>query len=161
LGTVNENVPRKSARMPPSATRDTPGMGERADLIRRIYGFDWAAIRSRREGFDDLRAMVSPDFESQLSPELGERVLTGVQGLEMFVEAIEEDFSEFQYDADEVEEIADDQVLVLGRIVARARATGMPLSGEFGHIWTVRDGLATRVEAHREREAARRAAAAG
>jgi ketosteroid isomerase-like protein len=125
-----------------------------------MYGFDWAAIRSRREGFDELRAMVSPDFESQLSPELGERVLTGVQGLEMFVEAVEQDFREFQYDADQLEEIGDDQVLVLGRIFARARATGMPLFGEFGHIWTVRDGLATRVEAHRDRKEARKAAGA-
>jgi ketosteroid isomerase-like protein len=135
-------------------------MGERADLIRRIYGFDWAGIRSRREGFAELGGLVSSDFESRLSPELGERVLAGVQGLEMFVEAVEQDFSEFQYDADELEEIGKDQVLVLGRIVARARATGMPLSGEFGHIWTVRDGLATRVEAHRDREEARKAAGA-
>jgi ketosteroid isomerase-like protein len=135
-------------------------MGMRGDLIRRMYGFDWAGIRSRREGFDELRAMVSPDFESQLSPELGERVLAGVKGLEMFVEAVEQDFREFQYDADQLEEIGDDQVLVLGRIFARARATGMPLYGEFGHIWTVRDGLATRVEAHRDREEARKAAGA-
>jgi ketosteroid isomerase-like protein len=135
-------------------------MGMRGDLIRRMYGFDWAGIRSRREGFDELRAMVSPDFESQLSPELGERVLAGVQGLEMFVEAVEQDFREFQYHADQLEEIGDDQVLVLGRIFARARATGMPLFGEFAHIWTVRDGLATRVEAHRDREEARKAAGA-
>jgi len=127
-------------------------------LIRRIYGFDWAGIRSRREGFAELGGMVSPDFESQLSPELGERVLSGVQGLEMFVDAVEQDFSEFHYDADELEEIGDDQVLVLGRILARARATGMPLSGEFGHIWTVRDGLATHVEALRDQDEARRAA---
>ena len=136
-------------------------MDERADLIRRIYGFDWAAIRSRREGFDELKAMVAPEFESQLSPQLGERVLAGVEGLEMFVEAVEQDFSEFHYDADEVQEIGEDQVLVLGRIVARARATGMPLSGEFGHIWTVRDGRAARVEAHRDRDEARKAAGAG
>jgi ketosteroid isomerase-like protein len=135
-------------------------MGTRGDLIRRMYGFDWAGIRSRRQGFDELRAMVSPDFESQLSPELGERVLTGVKGLEMFVEAVEQDFREFHYDAEQLEEIGDDQVLVLGRIFARARATGMPLVGEFGHIWTVRDGLATRVEAHRDREQARKAAGA-
>ena len=136
-------------------------MGERADLIRRIYGFDWATVRSRRDGFSELRGMVSEEFESQLSPELGERVLSGVPGLEMFVEAVEQDFSEFHYDADEVEEIGDDQVLVLGRIFARGRATGMPLSGEFGHIWTVRDGRASHVEAHRDRDEARKAADAG
>ena len=133
-------------------------MGERADLIRRLYGFDWATVGSRREGFEELRPLVTEDFDSQLSPELGERVLSGVQGLEMFVEAVEQDFSEFRYDADEIDEIGDDQVLVLGRIVAKARATGMPVYGEFGHIWTVRDGRASHVEAHRDRDQARRAA---
>jgi hypothetical protein len=88
-----------------------------------MYGFDWATVRSRREGFGELRGMVSEDFDSQLSPELGERVLSGVQGLEMFVEAVEQDFSEFHYDADEVVEVDGDRVLVLGRIFAKARAT--------------------------------------
>ena len=133
-------------------------MGEHADLIRRIYGFDWATVGSRREGFAELRDVVAPDFESRLSHELGDRVLTGVGGLEVFVEALEQDFSEFHYDGDEFLEVGDDGVLVLGRIFAKARATGMPLYGEFGHIWTVRDGLAARVEAHRDRDEARRAA---
>ena len=123
-----------------------------------MYGFDWSRIRSRHEGFDELRGLVTEDFDSQLSPELGEKVLSGVQGLEMFVEAVEEDFSEFRYDADEIEEIGNDRVVVLGRIFARARATGMPLSGEFGHIWTVRDDLASHVVAYRDREQARKAA---
>ena len=133
-------------------------MGSRSELIERIYGFDWAAVGSRREGFAKLREVVAPGLESRLSHELGERVLTGVEGLEMFVEALEQDFSEFHYDADDYVEVGEDGVLVLGRIVARARATGMPLSGEFGHIWTVTDGLAARVEAHRDQDEARRAA---
>src|SRR5262245_27735979 len=109
-------------RLPvPAQPEKLASMGERAELIRRIYGFDWAGIRSRREGFGELRGLVTDNFNSQLSPELGERVLAGVAGLEMFVEAVEEDFSEFRYDADEIEEIGDDRVLVLGRIAARAR----------------------------------------
>jgi ketosteroid isomerase-like protein len=134
-------------------------VGERADLIRRIYGFDWATVRARREGFGELGSLVTDDFDSQLSPELGERVLSGLQGLEMFVEAVEQDFAQFRYDADEIEEIGDDRVLVLGRIFAKARATGMPFSGSFGHIWTIRDGRASHVEAHRDQDEARRAAA--
>jgi ketosteroid isomerase-like protein len=135
-------------------------VASRTDLIRRIYGFDWATVGSRRQGFAEIRDVVAPDFESRLSDELGDRVLSGVDGLEVFVEALEQDFSEFHYDADEYLEIDDDEVLVLGRIFAKARATGMPLSGEFGHIWTVRDGLASRVEAHRDHDEARKAAGA-
>jgi ketosteroid isomerase-like protein len=135
-----------------------PPVASRTDLIRRIYGFDWATVGSRRKGFAELREVVAPDFESRLSHELGDRVLAGVGGLEVFVEALEQDFSEFHYDADEYLEVGDDGVLVLGRIFAKARATGMPLYGEFGHIWTVRNGVAARVEAHRDQEEARKAA---
>jgi ketosteroid isomerase-like protein len=135
-----------------------PPVASRTDLIRRIYGFDWATVGSRRKGFAELREVVAPDFESRLSHELGDRVLAGVGGLEVFVEALEQDFSEFHYDADEYFEVGDDGVLVLGRIFAKARATGMPLYGEFGHIWTVRNGVAARVEAHRDQEEARKAA---
>jgi ketosteroid isomerase-like protein len=135
-------------------------VSSRTDLIRRIYGFDWATVGTRRTGFAELREVVAPDFESRLSHELGDRVVSGVDGLEVFVEALEQDFSEFHYDADEFVEIGEDGVLVLGRIVAKARATGMPLYGEFGHIWTVRDGLAARVNAHRDHEEARKAAGA-
>jgi ketosteroid isomerase-like protein len=135
-------------------------VASRTDLIRRIYGFDWATVGSRRDGFAEIRDVVAPDFESRLSYELGDRVLSGVDGLEVFVEALEQDFSEFHYEADEYLEIGDEEVLVLGRIVAKARATGMPLYGEFGHIWTVRDGLAARVKAHRDHDEARKAAGA-
>src|SRR6187399_2493277 len=106
-------------------------MGSAADLVRRIYGFDWVGIRSRSEGFDELRGLVTEDFDSQLSHELGEKTLSGVQGLEMFNEAVEQDFSEFRYDADEFEELGDNKVLVLGKMFVRARATGMPLWGDF------------------------------
>jgi ketosteroid isomerase-like protein len=135
-------------------------VSEAVELIRRIYGFDWATVGSRRKGFAELRDVVTPDFESRLSAELGDRVLSGVEGLEMFVEALQQDFSEFHYDADDFLEVGDDGVLVLGRIFAKARATGMPLHGVFGHIWTVRDGLAARVEAHRDQDAARKVAGA-
>ena len=158
LGSVRAR-PTKARRPAPEGILRP--VGERGDLIRRIYGFDWAGIRTRRAGFEELRGLVTDDFNSQLSPELGERVLAGVQGLEMFVEAVEEDFSEFVYNADEIEEIGDDRVLVLGTIAARARATGMPLTGEFGHIWTVRDGRAAHVQAHRDRDQARGAAGTG
>ena len=106
------------------------------------------------------RTIDSSPLDSRLSQELGDRILSGVEGLEMFVEALQQDFSEFHYDADDFLEVGDDGVLVLGRIFAKARATGMPLYGEFGHIWTVRDGLAARVEAHRDQDDARKVAGA-
>jgi ketosteroid isomerase-like protein len=128
------------------------------ELVRRIYGFDWAALGSRREGFAELASLVTPDFSSSLSPELGSRVLEGIRGLEEFTLAVEQDFGTFRYDPDDVVEGADGRVVVLGRIHARGRATGMPLAGEFGHVWTLRDDKAASVVAYRDWDAARREA---
>ena len=132
-------------------------MGEGdVELVRRIYGFDWAAVGSRREGFSELAALVTEDFSSQLSPELGERVIDGVGGLKAFTQAVESDFSEFRYEPEELIPAGDGQVVVLGRIQASGRATRMPLSGDFGHVWAIRDGRAASVQAFRDRETAKR-----
>ena len=133
------------------------GEGE-VDQVRQIYGFDWAAVGSRREGFSELAALVTEDFSSQLSPELGERVVQGVRGLQEFTQALESDFSEFRYDAGEFILAEDGKVVVLGRIHACARASRMPLTGDFGHVWTIRDGRSAAVTAYRDHETARREA---
>jgi hypothetical protein len=134
-------------------------MGESdVDLVRRIYGFDWAAVGSRREGFSKLATLVTEDFTSQLSPELGERVVEGVRGLQEFTLALESDFSEFRYDADEFTPARDGKVIVLGTIHASARASRMPLTGDFGHVWIIRDGRAASVIAYRDRETAKQVA---
>jgi ketosteroid isomerase-like protein len=123
-------------------------MAERnADLIRGLYGFNWAAVADRGRGLAVAGKRMAPDVEARVSPEVGDRTLHGLEGFAMFVEGLEEDFSEFRYQAEEVDEISPGQVLVTGRIQARGRRSNMPLTAPFGHLWTVRDGRATRVEA--------------
>ncbi|MDP9227799.1 MAG: hypothetical protein M3M99_01955, partial [Actinomycetota bacterium] len=107
-------------------------------------------------GFAEIAGLVGPGFTSQLSPELGERVVAGVDALQEFTQALETDFSEFRYDADEFIPAPDSRVVVLGTIHALGRASRMPLGGEFGHIWAIRDGKAAAVTAYRDHETARR-----
>lgn len=134
-------------------------MGESdVDLVRSIYGFDWATVGSRRVGFVELEALVTEDFTSQLSPELGGRAVAGVGALQEFTQALESDFSEFRYDGDEFILGEDGRVIVLGTIHACGRASRMPFSGDFGHVWTIRDGPAAAVTAYRDRETAKQQA---
>ena len=139
--------------------RDAAGTAPDHDveLVRRIYGFDWAAIGTRSRGFERLREVVSDGFESRMSEETGGRTV-GVEGLAVFVEALEQDFSEFHYEAEEFLPAGGGKVVVAGRIACVARASRIPLSQEFGHVWTIEDGKATRVEAHMDRGDALRAA---
>ena len=83
---------------------------------------------------------MAADVESRISPEVGDRTLHGLEGFAVFVEGLEDDFSEFRYEAQEFEELSAEQIVVRGLIRARGRRSNMPLSAPFGHLWTLRDG---------------------
>jgi ketosteroid isomerase-like protein len=117
------------------------------DLIRGVYGFNWAAAEDRRRGLAAVREVMAPDAQAQISPEVGDRTLHGVEGFAVFVEGLEEDFSEFRYQAEEFEEVSPERLAVRGQIRARGRRSNMPLTAPFGHLWTLRDGRAVSVEA--------------
>jgi hypothetical protein len=118
------------------------------ELIRSIYGIDWASAGERQRGLSMSADVVAAEVEAHVSPELGERTLAGLQGFAVFVEGLEQDFSEFRYDAEEVREFATDQVVVFGHIRARGRSSRMPLTAPFRHLWTLKDGRAISVHAH-------------
>jgi ketosteroid isomerase-like protein len=118
-----------------------------AELIRGLYGFNWAAVDERGRGLAAAGEVMAPQVEARVSPEVGDRTLHGLEGFAVFVEGLEEDFSEFRYQAEEIDEVSPDQVMVTGRIQARGRRSNMPLTAPFGHLWTLRDGRAVRVEA--------------
>ncbi len=118
-----------------------------ADLIRGVYGFNWAAVEERQRGLAAAREVMASDLQSRISPEVGDRTLHGLEGFAIFVEGVEDDFSEFRYEAQQFEELSAGQVLVSGHIRARGRRSNMPLSAPFGHLWTLRDGKAVEVEA--------------
>jgi ketosteroid isomerase-like protein len=140
--------------------RDTAGVGEgNRKLVEQLYGFDWIGLASREEGLTALGRLMDPGFTARVSPEVGDRELEGIDGMVNFVQALEEDFEEFRYLADEIDEVADDRVVVSGWIAARGRASRMPLTSEFGHVWSVADGKVRRVEAYLDRAAAEEAAA--
>jgi len=119
-----------------------------AEIIRGLYGFDWVAVADRQKGFAATSAVLAPDVEARISPEVGDRTLHGVEEFTIFVSGLEEDFSHFRYEAEEITETEPDQVQVTGRIRARGRRSNMPLTAPFAHLWKLRDGKAKSVEAH-------------
>ena len=128
--------------------RDTASVaGGNADLIRGVYGFNWAAVGDRGEGLAAARAVMSDDVQAHISPEVGDRTLRGVDDFATFVQGLEEDFSEFRYQPEQFEDLSPEELAVSGQIVARGRRSNMPLSAPFRHVWTIRDGRATQVEA--------------
>lgn len=93
-----------------------------------------------------------------MSDEVGGRTVQGIQGLRDFGDALEQDFSELRYEPRDFRSADDGRVVVTGRILGVARTSRMPLSGTFGHIWTLRDGKALAVRAHLDSDEALEAA---
>ena len=118
------------------------------ERIQSVYGINWAAVDERARGLEASSGLFAPDLRARISPEVDERTLHGLEGFAVFVLGLEEDFSEFRYEADEFQEPLPDRVLVIGHIRARGRASKMLLSAPFGHLWTLRDGRAVDIEAH-------------
>ena len=106
---------------------------QNADLIRGLYGFNWVAVDDRGRGLAAAGEVMAPDLQARVSPEVGDRTLQGLAGFAVFVDGLEEDFSEFRH--------------LTGQIQARGRRSNMPLTAPFGHFSPLRDGKAVRVEA--------------
>jgi len=97
-------------------------------LVEQLYGFDSIGLVSREQGVELLEGLMDSDFSARVSPEVGDRELRGVDGLINFIDALERDFEEFRYVADEIADAPGGRVVVWGRIVARGRASKMPLT---------------------------------
>jgi len=109
------------------------------------------AVRSSYEAFgrgdlDGALAMMDGEIEwhqAQGLPHGGiYRGLAAVRAA-VFDPLDEEWWEDFRADPDEVIGLGDD-VVVLGRYTARAKATGAPLDVPFAHVWRFRDGRAVR-----------------
>jgi len=125
-----------------------------AEIVRNLYGYNWVAVGDRERGLAAAAAVMASDLEARISPEVADRTLHGIGDFAVFVQGLEEDFSEFRYDGERFEEVRPGRVMVTGHIRARGRRSNMPLTAPFGHLWEMRDGKAVRVEARLSTETA-------
>jgi hypothetical protein len=50
-----------------------------SELVRRLYGYNWANAAEREHGLAVSAELVSPDIESQMAPEVDDRTLHGLE----------------------------------------------------------------------------------
>jgi ketosteroid isomerase-like protein len=87
-------------------------------------------------------------------PEAG--LYQGKGAIRRFLESFLESWEDFVQETDDV--IAGDGcVLILLRSRSRGKGSGISVEGQYAHLWTMKDGLGTRVDAYLDRDAALRA----
>src|SRR5918912_4142939 len=133
------------------------------DLVGELYGYNWVSTRGRRQGLQMALGAFADDFEYQLDPATFDaRTLHGARDIEALLQGFEQDFRELRHRADRIVEAgetdAGERVVVLGEIVGRGRLSGLPFRSPFGHVWTIRDGKAVRLDGYLDHEVALAAA---
>jgi ketosteroid isomerase-like protein len=115
---------------------------ENVELVRRIYDA-WDREESARDFIAEDVEYVNPVY----AVEPGTR-----RGRASF-RVVRETYEDFMLKIEGLVDAGGDDVLVLAQYRASGRGSGVPLEGEHGYVWTVRDGQAVRFQwfqSHRE-----------
>jgi ketosteroid isomerase-like protein len=115
---------------------------ENVELVRRIYDA-WDREVSARDFIAEDVEYVNPSYA----------VEPGIRHGRASFRVVRETYEDFMIQIEEILDAGGDDVLVLARYTASGRGSGVPLEGEHGYVWTVRDGQAVRFQwfqSHRE-----------
>ncbi len=111
------------------------------ELVRCIYDA-WDRKESARDFIAADLEYVNPSYAVEPGTRHGRKSLAVVRGT----------YEDFEI---KVERIIDagDETVVLAQFTGSGSVSGVPVEGEHGYVWTVRDGLAVRFQwfqSHRE-----------
>ena len=125
---------------------------------RKLLDDGYAAINSG----DVERALehLDPQVEIVTSGAFLDRgaVYRGHEGVREFLGMLNDAFEEFTYEVLELTELDDDRILALLTVNARGKGSGLEVSKDAGHLWTLRGDKAIRLQAFADHESARAAA---
>jgi ketosteroid isomerase-like protein len=110
-------------------------------------------------GVEAVLPFLDPDFEMQISPEVGPEPQTvyGHDGVRQWFAAALDVLESIRMEPDELVD-AGDRVVAPVRIIATGRGSGIESEQRVTQVWTVRDGRAVRMNAYIDRKAALEAA---
>jgi uncharacterized protein len=114
---------------------------ENVELVRRIYEA-WSREESARDFIAEDIEYVNPSYA----------VESGTRRGRASFRVVRETYGDFKVQVERYVD-AGEEVVVLARYKGSGGGSGVPVSGEHGYVWTVRDGQAVRFQwfqSHRE-----------
>ena len=115
---------------------------ENVEVVRRIYEA-WTREESPREFIAADIEYVNPSYAVESGTRRGRKSFARVR----------DTYEDFALRTERFIDAPDDQVVVLAHYTGTGGVSGVPVAGEHGYVWTVRDGLAVRFawfQSHRE-----------
>jgi ketosteroid isomerase-like protein len=106
---------------------------ENVALIRSIYSA-WDQGESARDFIDADVEYVNPSYAVEPGTRRGRKSFAQVR----------DTYEDFAVRVDGFLDAGDEDVVVLAWFTAHGRGSGVPVAGEHGYVWTVRDGAAVR-----------------
>ena len=108
---------------------------ENVQLVRRIYEA-WDREGSAREFIAEDVEYVNPSYAVEPGTRVGRKSFAVVR----------DTYEDFKIRVERFIDAGGDNVVVLARYTASGRESGVPLEGEHGYVWTLRDGQAIRFQ---------------
>ena len=134
---------------------------DNVELVRRGYEVLRQAFDGSSGDVPDLGAFLDPEIEwrgPREFPDLAEPRY-GHDGVRSYVATLSEAIEDYRMAPEEFIDAGDDQVLVFSREGGRGRGSGAEVVTQpTAHLWTIRDGKATRMQSYWERAEALEAA---
>lgn len=115
---------------------------ENVEVVRSIYAA-WDRQESARALIAADVEYVNPSYAVEPGTLRGRRSFAAVRG----------SYEDFKLRVERLVDAGGDEVVVLARYTGSGRVSGVPVAGEHGYVWTVRDGLGVRFrwfQSHRE-----------
>jgi ketosteroid isomerase-like protein len=106
---------------------------ENVQLIRRIYEA-WDREESAGEFISEDVEYVNPGYAVEPGTRRGRKSF-GV---------VRDTYADFALEVERFIDAGEEEVVVLAQYTGSGRSSGVPVAGEHGYVWTVRDGVAVR-----------------
>ena len=132
----------------------------RRAVLKRAVVTCWEAMN--RVDLEAGLALYDPDVDSIVDPDMTalgfDETVRGRERRLHNLRQVYAEFHEFRFDPDELIDLGNDRLLVVGRMKGSGRSSGVPFDAEWANLWTISAGRVIRDHVFRDRAKALKAA---
>jgi ketosteroid isomerase-like protein len=118
---------------------------ENVERIRETYR------RLHEGGFAAIADLIDPRFDMDAPQGVESSQTHDKEGLRNWFRKMDEIWEELRFDPKEITGLDEHRVLVVAHTSGRARGSGIEISQDLTHVWTLREGKAIRLTTYSTR----------